>query len=158
MKYLLPSLLLGLLACSSDPRPEAATAPALPVPSAPPAASAAEPAANFPELVPGVYEVSDSTVCALAITIERQGRGYTFASGEVRGRLRVEREAERVLLTFEGWQAAEPGRRAHAADSGYIGGEYEPERILLQNYGNSMNEYTLLPNCDAKFLTLEKVR
>lgn len=37
-----------------------------------------------------------------------------------------------------------------------FGGVYENGSIIIQNYGNSMNQYMHFKNCDIKFLEFEK--
>ena len=37
-----------------------------------------------------------------------------------------------------------------------IDGKYENDSIVIQNYGNSMNEYTHFEDCDSKYLKFDK--
>ena len=37
-----------------------------------------------------------------------------------------------------------------------IGGEYKNGSIVIQNYGNSMNEYNHFEDCDSKYLKFDK--
>ena len=37
-----------------------------------------------------------------------------------------------------------------------IGGVYENGSIIIQNYGNSMNEYNHFEDCDSKYLKFDK--
>lgn len=149
-----------LTACSySSPTTQqpAASAPAAAPPprpdSATPASMAAADAVNYA----GHYAEPDTAACPIWVTITRQGNGYTYTTAKAQGTLKIEQDGGRTLLTFQGWEMAEPGQRGQGTQANYVSGEYEAGRIVMQNYGNAMNEFTMLVDCGLKYLTLEKV-
>jgi hypothetical protein len=134
------SILLLLSACEQRPA------------TAPPAANATEQHVRLkPDLAPnyaGTYAVTDTAVCALSITITRQGPGYRFRSDEQQGPVTITREGADTYFTFVGLKGDEPAVDIEAA--------WADSALLIQNYGNSMNEYTRFASCGAKYLTLRR--
>ena len=100
---------------------------------------------NEPNYV-GTYTVQDTAVCALTITISKQANGYRFATGTAREQVRIELQDTQTYFTFVGLKGAEPHDNIEAV--------WQDSMLLIQNYGNSMNEYTRFEQCDAKFLEL----
>lgn len=145
LKTCLGSLLLLLGACGERantpkrPAPKPATAPAAPRPAPAPA-----PTPRYA----GTYAVMDTAVCALSITITRQDTGYRFRCGQWQGPVTVVREEDNTYFTFVGLKGVEPEIDINAA--------WADTALLIQNYGNSMNEYERFSGCDAKYLTLHR--
>jgi hypothetical protein len=92
--------------------------------------------------------VADTAVCALAITITQQGKGYRFRTGEKQGAVRIDRDGADTYFTFVGLKGANPAIDIEAA--------WADSALLIQNYGNSMNPYQRFEQCDAKYLTLRR--
>lgn len=57
-------------------------------------------------------------------------------------------------IVFSQLFAAEPSGDEPLEVSALI----EGNTLLIQNYGNSMNPYTLFPECEAKYISLEKIQ
>jgi hypothetical protein len=139
----LGSLLLVLCACGEPPTTREQPAKRLPAPLAVPRPTAA-PAPRYA----GTYAVTDTAVCALAITITRQGQGYRFRTDQQQGPVTVTREGADTYFTFVGLKGEEPAVDIEAA--------WADSALLIQNYGNSMNPYQRFGQCDAKYLTLRR--
>ncbi|MCA8832690.1 hypothetical protein [Hymenobacter pini] len=120
--------------------PDSAAAPAQPTASA----------STTPQPVyAGTYTVRDSTDCSLSITITRQGPGYAFSCSNgrtVQGTVEISEEADGTYFTFVGLKGDDPEEDIPAL--------WQDSVLLIQNYGNSMNEYTRFSNCEAKYLEL----
>ena len=152
LRSLFGSLLL-LAACHSAP----ADAPA-DVTNAPadvtdaPANVASAPAEAAPSPRPryeGTYAYSDGGSCALSITIARRDTSYTFecASPRASGPVQVWHEGYETGFTFVGLKGVEPEEDISCA--------WQDSLLLIQNYGNAMNEYTRF-NCGDKYLELRR--
>lgn len=98
----------------------------------------------------GTYTVQDTAVCALSITITKQANTYQFVMGETHGQVQVDRQGSETYLTFLGLKGADPQDNVEAV--------WQDSLIVIQNYGNSMNEYTRFEQCDAKYLELVRQR
>lgn len=96
----------------------------------------------------GTYIVQDTAVCALSIIITKQVNGYTFTTGAARGQVQVEQQGSQTYFTFIGLKGVEP--------QGDIEAVWQDSMLIIQNYGNTMNEYTRFEQCDAKYLELVK--
>jgi hypothetical protein len=134
---------LGLAAC--QPAAPATKAPAA---TPPPPVSCPLPAA--PPRYEGTYAGTDSADCPLAITITRRDTSYFFAHDTVRGPVRVWRDAAgtETGFTFVGLKSVDP-------EDEDIGCVWQDSMLLLQNYGNAMNEYQRFA-CGAKYLELRR--
>ncbi|MDF7809966.1 hypothetical protein [Hymenobacter sp. YC55] len=121
-------------------------APAVATDTALPQASSLLPTPTYA----GTYTVQDTAVCALSITITKQANAYRFVMGETRGPVRVDRQGSETYLTFLGLKGADPQDNVEAV--------WQDSLLLIQNYGNSMNEYTRFEQCDAKYLELVRQR
>jgi hypothetical protein len=136
-----PSFLL-LLGCQ----------PATPDPAAAPEAPAAavvgpEPAASARPRYEGTYALTDTT-CALSITITRRDTNYFFACDTVRGPVRVWRDDTATGFTFVGLKSIDP-------EDDNIGCAWQDSMLIIQNYGNAMNEYQRFA-CGDKYLELRR--
>jgi hypothetical protein len=94
--------------------------------------------------------VQDTAVCAFSITITKQASTYRFAMGKTRGQVQVERQGAETYLIFLGLKGADPQDDVEAF--------WQDSLLLIQNYGNSMNQYTRFEQCDAKYLELVRQR
>lgn len=100
----------------------------------------------------GVYKSNKIGVsCNLTITLIKETEGYKYLlTGEhydQEGKALIEK-ADAVYLTFNG----PVGNNKPNTVSGQI----EENSILIQNYGNSMNEYHHFVECDEKYLEFVK--
>lgn len=135
-------LLLLLSACGEQPsaneRP--AAKPTAPV-------AAPQPALASAPRYAGTYTVMDTAICALSITVTRQDTGYRFRCRQWQGPVTVVREGANTYFTFVGLKGLEPAVDIQAA--------WADTALLIQNYGNSMNNYERF-SCDAKYLVLRR--
>ena len=132
-------LLLGLgggllTACQPD-TPATTAAPE----AAAPAAAVARPRYE------GTYRDS---ACALTIQITRRDTSYFFACDSVRGPVEVWHSGADTGFTFRGLKSLEP-------DTDDIGCQWQDSLLLIQNYGNAMNEYQRF-GCGDKYLTFRR--
>ncbi|MDO7877265.1 hypothetical protein Q5H93_21145 [Hymenobacter sp. ASUV-10] len=134
--------LLALAAC----QPAATDAPATTAPAEAPAAVSAPPARPRFE---GTYAATDTT-CNLSITITRRDTSYFFACDSLRGPVRVWRNAtdSDVGFVFVGLKSIEP-------EDDDISCAWQDSMLLIQNYGNAMNEYQRF-DCGDKYLELRR--
>lgn len=137
------SAALLLAACHPTPpdTPGAADT-AAPTAVAPPPAAPAQPRFE------GTYAVTDTT-CDLSITITRRDTSYFFACDSVRGPVQVWRDATGpdMGFVFVGLKGIEPEEDISCA--------WQDSMLLIQNYGNSMNEYQRF-DCGDKYLELRR--
>ena len=100
----------------------------------------------------GIYRLTDSKVCNIVITIKKDKNDYSYAingSGvKSSGKLSVSRDGAETYLVFTGTK--------RGGDKTAIEGAYSDNRIMIQNYGNSINQYICFKSCDAKFLEFIK--
>ncbi|MDF1548149.1 MAG: hypothetical protein P1P88_10035 [Bacteroidales bacterium] len=100
----------------------------------------------------GVYKVSGENSCPLTLTITKQSDVYEYHFGgegfKRSGRLIPEDLHGEIYFTFEGPLAK--------TDPGTLEGKYVNGTIVIQNYGNSINEYNHFKQCEAKFIELVK--
>ncbi|TYZ06888.1 hypothetical protein FY528_16580 [Hymenobacter lutimineralis] len=148
--------LCWLMACESAPPATATRSLATSRPLRTPVPAAGSATANFAVPKPnseyaGVYAVSDTAICPLFITITRQGNAYLFSCTNGRttkGNVQISREADGMYFTFVGLKGEDLEEDISAS--------WEDGTLRIQNYGNSMNEYTRFGNCDAKYLELRR--
>jgi len=98
----------------------------------------------------GTYKTTDSTGCSMEVVITSQSDGYHFkiktTTKEQEGLLAVTKTDTEVYLRFTGLLGAEPKDE--------IEGQYIDHKIVIQNYGSSMNEYLNFSECDQKYIEL----
>ncbi len=100
----------------------------------------------------GTYQTILENECSIAITITSNDDGYhykiTSSTIEQEGRLEISKTDTEVYFKFIGLIGAAPKESIEA--------QYINETIVIQNYGNSMNEYIKFSECDVKFIEFEK--
>ncbi|RYJ37532.1 hypothetical protein NU08_3524 [Flavobacterium anhuiense] len=94
--------------------------------------------------ITGVYALTSCENSRFKIKIEKKAEEYSFLIFDrnkiiSKGKVEKQTEDETVYLSF-----------------GKIGGIYETNKIQIQNYGNSMNEYAHFTQCGEKYLTFTK--
>lgn len=94
----------------------------------------------------GTYAVQDTAVCQLSITVKKQASSYTYSYAATQGLVEVTREGSDTYFTFIGLKGQDPEEDVSAV--------WQDSVLLIQNSGNSMNEYTRFGSCDAKYLEL----
>ncbi|MET4107944.1 hypothetical protein [Hymenobacter sp. UYP22] len=96
----------------------------------------------------GTYAVQDTAVCSLSISVAQLGNYYTYTCQGIRGQVEVTKDEAETYFTFIGLKGQEPEEDISAS--------WQDSVLLIQNYGNSMNEYTRFGDCDAKYLELHR--
>lgn len=100
----------------------------------------------------GIYKLSDDQACDLVITIKKDNSGYYYSinSSGVKssGKLAVDKNEEQVYIVFNG--------TLRSGDNAAVEGTYSDGKIIIQNYGNSINEYICFKKCDRKYLEFVK--
>ena len=99
---------------------------------------------NNSQEIAGVYVLTSCENSRFKIKIEKKKDEYFFLIFDKnkiisKGKLGKQNEDDTVYLTF-----------------GKIGGIYDTDKIQIQNYGNSMNEYVHFTQCGEKYLTFIK--
>lgn len=96
----------------------------------------------------GIYKLSHDQVCDIVITIKKDNSGYTYSitgkGVKNSGKISVVQDGESTYLAFTGTK--------RSGDKSAIEGAYSDGKIMIQNYGNAMNQYICFKQCDAKFL------
>ncbi len=96
-----------------------------------------------PEIA-GVYILTSCENSRFKIKIEKKARDYFFLildKGKIisKGKVQQQKEDGILYLSF-----------------GKVGGIYDTDKIQIQNYGNSMNEYVHFTQCGEKYLAFVK--
>jgi len=96
----------------------------------------------------GIYRLTDSKVCSIVITIKKDKNGYSYVingSGvKSSGKLAVSKDGAETYIVFTGTK--------RGGDKTAIEGAYSDNKLTIQNYGNSINQYICFKSCDAKYL------
>lgn len=99
----------------------------------------------------GAYKSNDNK-CRLDLTVTLKDGSYLYrfstAKRKQNGKLEISQTDGGTYLTFKGLFGARPKTE--------IQGLYSDGKIVIQNYGNSMNDYLRFKECDLKFIELEK--
>ncbi len=100
----------------------------------------------------GVYRTADAVDCQLQITITPGDDTYLYqlqtTYRKESGPMDVVTDNEHVYFSFEESFGDEPNE--------VITASFQEATLLIQNYGNSMNQYTRLSECSEKYLELSK--
>ena len=100
----------------------------------------------------GIYRLTDSKVCNIVITIKKDKNDYSYTINgtgvKSSGKLAVSNDEAETYIVFTGTK--------RSGDKTAIEGAYSDNKITIQNYGNSINQYICFKSCDAKFLEFIK--
>jgi len=100
----------------------------------------------------GTYRLTDAKACNILITIKNDKSEYSYAINgtgvKSSGKLGVVKEGSGIYLMFTGTK--------RSGDNTVVEGQYSGGKIVIQNYGNSINQYVCFKSCDAKYLEFEK--
>lgn len=96
----------------------------------------------------GKYVLDSSYDCSIEIVIDREHFYSRVNKSEMRGKLGIVNEDNELYLTFHGLVGSFPESDVKA--------EYKDSMIFIQNYGNSINDFTVFADCSSKYLILEK--
>jgi hypothetical protein len=100
----------------------------------------------------GIYKVNEENSCQLSISITKDGQNYKYRilgdKLDCWGNLIVENVDGDLYFTFDG-QIAE--NKPKTVSAKFVDGS-----IIIQNYGNSMNEYNYFKQCEEKYLEFKK--
>lgn len=109
----------------------------------------------LPKVITGNYSVTESESdndCKLSIKISYVKGEYLYllktTKREKKGKVYFSRMEEGNYITFSGLPGDE--------NQGDLEGSFNDGEITIQNYGNSMNEYTRLSECGDKYIHLIK--
>jgi len=98
----------------------------------------------------GIYKTDTAKGCLIELIITSHPDGYHYkiktSLREQEGYLAVTKLEDAVYLTFTGLLGTEPKDE--------IEGQYIDNKIVIQNYGSSMNQYLNFSECDIKYLEL----
>lgn len=94
--------------------------------------------------IAGLYVLTSCENSRFKIKIEKKSGIYFFMILDknktiLKGKVEKQKDDDMVYLAF-----------------GKIDGVYDGDKIQIQNYGNSMNEYVHFTQCDEKYLTFIK--
>ncbi|WP_316802817.1 hypothetical protein [Pedobacter nototheniae] len=107
----------------------------------------------LPKVITGNYSVTESdNDCKLSIKISYVKGEYVYllktTKREKKGKVYFSRMEDGNYITFSGLPGDE--------NQGDLEGAFNDGEIAIQNYGNSMNEYTRLSECGDKYIHLIK--
>jgi hypothetical protein len=101
----------------------------------------------------GVYKTSAESACQLSITITKQGQDYnyqlTYNSKTYTGKMIIEKQENEIYFSMDG--------KIEENEAKSVGGQFIDGKIMIQNYGNAMNEFQLFKTCDEKYLEFKKL-
>lgn len=102
--------------------------------------------------ITGVYRLPE-TSCDIVITFLKDGDDYQYyIKGnhiDVQGKAKVSCSDSTYYVTFDGPTSGNN-------KPGSLSGQYEENKLLIQNYGNSQNEYSFFDECPYKYLEFVK--
>lgn len=100
----------------------------------------------------GTYTTDNTKGCAFTLELKSKEKSYEFTfRGEGiddHGKAFIDPIDGKNYISFDGKIGNNP--------PGTISGEINNEMLIIQNYGNSMNEYHFFTQCDSKFLEFKK--
>jgi len=100
----------------------------------------------------GVYTTSAESLCKITLTITKAAEEYSYQISmdklNYTGKIIFEVTEGQTYLAFDG----QIGDNAPKT----VSGQLMDGAIMIQNYGNSMNEYHYFKQCDEKFLEFKK--
>lgn len=112
---------------------------------------------TIPEDLEGDYSVADDDggVCKINLQIKKERGEYAFTfktdKREKKGKLQFTRSPDdSMYITFDGLKADAQG------DSYAVEGMLDETGIVIQNSGNAMNPFTMIAECDMKYIHLVK--
>lgn len=100
----------------------------------------------------GIYRLSDTLICDIVIKISKKGNEYVYSikgtGFKSSGKLSFETQDEESYINFSG--------TLRSGDKSPVTGLYSDKKIIIQNYGNSINQYNCFKLCDSKYLEFVK--
>ncbi len=100
----------------------------------------------------GVYHMRETDDCNLEVNILKDNTKYMYkistTERKADGLLTLSMEGKNVYLHFKGLLADDPPVT--------VSGAFLEGMVVIQNYGNSMNQYTTFSECGPKYLELLK--
>lgn len=124
--------------------------------------------------ISGEYEQTDTTDggCPISVIIWKSPTGYRYKltndQKHYAGKIKLEKDVQSIGIVFEGIPYSEyEGDVSQLDDNAErpqpklpvgVRGLLNGDTILIQNYGNAMNYYVQFGGCDAKFISLIKLR
>ncbi|MBL3658882.1 hypothetical protein [Fulvivirga sediminis] len=96
----------------------------------------------------GQYILMAANDCQLQIDISGGIYHLETSKRKLKGTIEILKNNQQVYLLFKRLIGDDPGED--------VSGKYEDNSIIIQNYGNSMNQYTRLSECSDKYLVLKK--
>lgn len=102
----------------------------------------------------GTYKSKDFKGCPISLIITSGSDGYHYKikikTREKEGRLKILKEGSDVYLSFVGLIGKKPKKE--------VEGQINGNSIVIQNYGNTMNEYLVFSECNnTKYIELSKI-
>jgi len=101
----------------------------------------------------GTYKTDAAKGCAIELIVTKQNDGYHYkiktSARDQEGLLQIAKIDQDVYVRFNGLLGTEPKDE--------IEGQYTKNKIVIQNYGSSMNQYLNFSECDIKYLELLKI-
>jgi hypothetical protein len=107
---------------------------------------------NLPDYS-GVYKTSADSPCNLFITITKQGNDFNYQlaynNKTYKGKLIIEDKEGTTFFSFDG--------KIEDNKPKSVEGQFVDGKIMIQNYGNAMNEFQFFKACDDKYLEFKKL-
>ena len=100
----------------------------------------------------GTYKTTDEGNCTIEIAVTSLNNEYHYKikskSKNQEGIIDVTKSNGEVFFDFKGLIGADK--------KSTVSGQYMDNKIVIQNDGNAMNEYTYFSECDMKYIELSK--
>jgi hypothetical protein len=101
----------------------------------------------------GVYKTSADSPCQLSITITKQGNDFNYLlaynNKTYTGKVIIEDKDGTTYFSFDG--------KIEENKPKSVEGQFVDGKIMIQNYGNAMNEFQFFKACDDKYLEFKKL-
>lgn len=151
MKHIIPILvIIGLVACDDRPKDHQDTNRELIVTPFK-KKSDNKPERNETDKYPGTYMSQDET-CNIKISIEKSELMYKYRittnTLKSSGNLKIDTVHNGVYFRFTNLSSE--------SESYTIEAQVNDDEFLIQNYGNAMNQFHHIKECDLKYITFSK--
>ena len=97
----------------------------------------------------GIYELTGRNNCELTIQITNLKYEFKTNKKNISGNIRIVKNEGASYIYFDNLYGDDPKEIIYA--------KYEKESLIIQNYGNNMNPYLRLSECEDKYLLLKKI-
>jgi len=95
----------------------------------------------------GVYKATEEAACDIVISIKKENNNYTYnlktKSIDFNGDLTITNDKGTIYFNFKG---------KIDSDTDGFDAQFSEGLLTIENYGNAMNQYNIINDCDAKYI------